>query len=123
MLARAARALSFPANFTLIAAMNPCPCGYFGDPRRACSCAPRTIGWQNRFDGRPQARGGGETGLVPKQVQGAQPIPGFGEALQRILQGRRELAIGNMTVGDERIIGGWHSSSRTAERDSFVVQR
>ncbi|HKG28159.1 MAG TPA: ATP-binding protein [Thermomicrobiales bacterium] len=36
--------LSFPANFTLIAAMNPCPCGYFGDPRRACTCAPGAIG-------------------------------------------------------------------------------
>ncbi len=43
-LARAVGTLSFPSNFTLIAAMNPCPCGYFGDPRRACSCAPGAIG-------------------------------------------------------------------------------
>ena len=43
-LARAAGTLTFPANFTLVAAMNPCPCGYFGDPRRACSCAPGAIG-------------------------------------------------------------------------------
>ena len=42
-LARAAGTLTFPANFTLIAAMNPCPCGYSGDPRRACSCAPGAI--------------------------------------------------------------------------------
>jgi magnesium chelatase family protein len=42
-LARAAGTHTFPANFTLIAAMNPCPCGYYGDPRRACSCAPGAI--------------------------------------------------------------------------------
>src|SRR5829696_9674562 len=43
-LARAAGTLTFPANFTLIAATNPCPYGYYGDPRRACSCAPGAIG-------------------------------------------------------------------------------
>ncbi len=38
-LARAATTLSFPARFMLAAAMNPCPCGYHGDPLRTCSCA------------------------------------------------------------------------------------
>lgn len=42
-LARAAGTLSFPSNFTLIAAMNPCPCGYHGDPQRACSCAASAV--------------------------------------------------------------------------------
>jgi predicted ATPase with chaperone activity len=51
-LARAAGTLTFPANFTLIAAMNPCPCGYYGDPRRACSCAPGAISrYQKRING------------------------------------------------------------------------
>jgi magnesium chelatase family protein len=39
-IARAARAAVFPARFMLIGAMNPCPCGYLGDPARACRCSP-----------------------------------------------------------------------------------
>jgi magnesium chelatase family protein len=51
-LARAAGTLSFPSNFTLIAAMNPCPCGYHGDPRRACSCAASAVSrYQKRISG------------------------------------------------------------------------
>jgi magnesium chelatase family protein len=37
-LARAQMTLSFPAKFMLIAAMNPCPCGFYGDPTRECRC-------------------------------------------------------------------------------------
>jgi magnesium chelatase family protein len=33
----------FPANVLLVAAMNPCPCGYFGDPTRECRCTPAII--------------------------------------------------------------------------------
>jgi len=38
-LSRAAVSLTFPARFMLAAAMNPCPCGYFGDPAHSCRCA------------------------------------------------------------------------------------
>ncbi len=40
---RAAAALSFPARIMLVAAMNPCPCGYATDARRPCTCTPRQI--------------------------------------------------------------------------------
>ena len=42
-LSRAALSLSFPAQFMLVAAMNPCPCGYLGDPFHACRCAPPEV--------------------------------------------------------------------------------
>ena len=40
---RASVTLSFPARFMLIAAMNPCPCGFLSDPRRDCTCTPLLI--------------------------------------------------------------------------------
>ena len=51
-IARAARTVSFPARFVLVAAMNPCPCGYRGDPRRACRCTPVQVSkYRNRLSG------------------------------------------------------------------------
>ena len=41
--ARAARAVSYPAAFLMIAAMNPCPCGFEGDARNQCICSPERI--------------------------------------------------------------------------------
>ena len=40
---RAQIAIAYPANFTLVAAMNPCPCGYLSDTRRTCTCSPAAI--------------------------------------------------------------------------------
>ncbi|HNK31461.1 MAG TPA: YifB family Mg chelatase-like AAA ATPase [Plasticicumulans sp.] len=42
-IARAARSADYPARFQLIAAMNPCPCGYLGDAERSCSCSPEQV--------------------------------------------------------------------------------
>ncbi len=42
-ISRAARQAEFPAAFQLVAAMNPCPCGYFGDASGRCACTPETI--------------------------------------------------------------------------------
>ncbi len=42
-IARASMSLTFPARFTLAAAMNPCPCGFFNDPSRQCTCTPPMI--------------------------------------------------------------------------------
>lgn len=43
LISRAARQAEFPARFQLVAAMNPCPCGYYGHPRTACHCTPDQV--------------------------------------------------------------------------------
>jgi magnesium chelatase family protein len=49
---RAARSAVFPARFTLVAAMNGCPCGLSGDPQRVCRCTPNQIArYQDRLSG------------------------------------------------------------------------
>ena len=42
-ISRAAGSIAYPAAFMLIAAANPCPCGYLGDPKKECKCSPRMI--------------------------------------------------------------------------------
>ena len=39
-ISRAKATFSYPASFMLVAAMNPCPCGYYNDPNRECTCPP-----------------------------------------------------------------------------------
>lgn len=51
-ISRASGSMSFPANFQLIAAMNPCPCGYYGDPVKPCTCSNSTVTkYQKRISG------------------------------------------------------------------------
>ncbi len=51
-IARAKRGLIFPAKFALVAAMNPCPCGYYGDSQQACTCSVyEIIRYQKKISG------------------------------------------------------------------------
>lgn len=43
-IARVQQAVSFPANFLLVAALNPCPCGYWGDKKKECTCSGQQVG-------------------------------------------------------------------------------
>jgi magnesium chelatase family protein len=51
-ISRAQGSLTFPANFMLVAAMNPCPCGYYGDSQKECTCSNAVITrYQSRISG------------------------------------------------------------------------
>jgi magnesium chelatase family protein len=98
VLSRAAATVCFPARFTLVGAMNPCPCGYAGDPTRACRCALADV---QRYRGRLS---GPLADRIDMHVTvGAVPIaqfappargPGTGEAVESsaVVRSRVELA-------------------------------
>jgi magnesium chelatase family protein len=51
-ISRAQGSITFPANFMLVGAMNPCPCGYYGDPFRQCTCPTSLVSrYQKRISG------------------------------------------------------------------------
>jgi len=51
-ISRAQGSVTFPASFMLVGAMNPCPCGYYGDPFRQCTCSPGLVSrYQRRISG------------------------------------------------------------------------
>lgn len=51
-ISRAQGSVTFPANFMLVAAMNPCPCGYYGDPVKECTCSSTMVfRYQKRISG------------------------------------------------------------------------
>ena len=51
-IARAAHSMEFPARFQLVAAMNPCPCGFWGSTQRACRCTPDQVArYQSKLSG------------------------------------------------------------------------
>ena len=111
---RASVTLTYPARFMLIAAMNPCPCGYFSDPRHECTCSPPAVqryrarisgplldrldihievpavGYEDLTD----RRGGESSGAIRERVE-----------LARTLQARR------FSEQDDRFCNG-HMSSR-----------
>ena len=73
-IARAARTAIFPARFVLVGAMNPCPCGFAGDPRRECRCTPQQIArYRHRLSGplRDRLDLTVEVPAVPPEVLGA----------------------------------------------------
>ena len=51
-ISRAQGTVTFPANFMLVCAMNPCPCGFYGDPTKDCTCSETTVSrYQKRISG------------------------------------------------------------------------
>ena len=112
-ISRAARSAEFPARFQLVAAMNPCPCGWAGDPSGRCLCSPEVIRrYRGRISGplldridlhvevprlppaelRPDAAEGEATEIVHARVQRAR-------ALQHARAGKPNARLGQAETG------------------------
>lgn len=64
--ARAKYSVEYPANFMLVASMNPCPCGYYNDPSRKCVCTPAQVQrYLNRISGPLMDRIDLQTEIIP----------------------------------------------------------
>ena len=95
-ISRALSSNSFPANFMLIAALNPCPCGYRGDSRRNCHCTPPQIErYMSKISGPLLDRIDIhiEVPAVPfRELSGGQPGTSSGEIREQVVTARRTQA-------------------------------
>ncbi len=88
---RADGAVTLPARFALLAAMNPCPCGFLGHPRRVCTCSPATVG---RYLGRVSGPLLDRMDLVvpvvapPRSIDRHAPAESSAEVRARVVQAR-----------------------------------
>jgi magnesium chelatase family protein len=91
-LVRARDRVRFPARFTLVAAMNPCPCGHLGDPRRDCLCDPGQVArYRSRISGPLQDRIDLHLEVPAisfRELDGEEPGESSAEVLRRVLEAR-----------------------------------
>jgi magnesium chelatase family protein len=91
-ISRAAGTMTFPAEFILIAAMNPCPCGFHGDPQRECRCSSVQIErYRNRISGPLLDRIDIHVeapAVAFKELSGGGSAESSSSILQRVLQAR-----------------------------------
>src|SRR5687768_14159839 len=93
-ISRSARTSSFPARFMFVAAMNPCPCGFLGDRRRACRCSDPQV---QRYAGRI-------SGPLRDRIDLVVEVPAIGSSIRddRPLNGRETSAAIRQRVVDAR---------------------
>jgi len=103
--ARARERVRFPARFTLAAAMNPCPCGHLGDPRRPCTCDPtRVERYRSRISGPLRDRIDLHLEVAPvpfEDLRGAEAGEASSVVRERVIDARQRQA--KRFQGDRRV--------------------
>lgn len=120
--------LVFPAKFTLVAAMNPCPCGYYGDPEKACKCsAYEVIKYQKRISGPLLDRidlqikvGRVKMGDLRNEKQGELKNEILKEEVERARAAQRKRFNSNSSRSNGLAVSKTNSEMTSRETDRFV---
>ncbi len=90
---RARYSVEYPANFTLVASMNPCPCGYYNHPTKECTCAPGMVHrYMNRISGPLMDRIDLHIEVTPVSIQemaSAEPGETSATIRERVIRARK----------------------------------
>jgi len=117
-ISRAQGSLTFPANFQMIAAMNPCPCGYYGDPVKPCTCATGMVTkYQKRISGPLLDRIDIhiEVPRVDYDKLSDQRLGEPSQAIQERVERAREIQRNRFSVGAKHSQGEKSRAGRTAD--------
>ena len=129
VIARAAGSVRFPARFTLVGAMNPCPCGFAGDPGGRCVCAHNdVVRYRSRLSGPLADRIDLHVpvGSVPVRLfQSGGARESSAAVRERVsaarLRQRQRYAALDSTLSNGRISGRWLESHTTVESEARAV--
>jgi magnesium chelatase family protein len=115
-ISRAAMSLTFPARFMLIAAMNPCPCGYFNDRSRECHCTPPMIQrYVSKISGPLLDRIDIHIDVPAvnyKELRGAGPVPEASAQIRQRVMRARDTQLNRFASAGERIFCNAQMGSR-----------
>jgi magnesium chelatase family protein len=113
-ISRARVTIEYPASFMLVAAMNPCPCGYYNHPEKACVCSPGTVKkYLNRISGPLMDRIDLHVEVIPVLVKELTDIP-KGESSKTI----RERVIKARKIQQERFKGtAIHNNAQMSRKE------
>ncbi len=91
-IARARYAVDYPSNFTLVASMNPCPCGYYNHPDKECTCSPAAVHrYMGRISGPLMDRIDLHVEVTPvkrEEISSATPAESSAEVRSRVIKAR-----------------------------------
>lgn len=123
MISRAALQAEFPARFQLVAAMNPCPCGYQGDPSGRCSCTPDQIKrYRDRVSGPLLDRIDLQVEVPRQSLKGRSPGESSEQVRERVVEARA-IQSGRGCINARLGVDGIRAHCELGEREARLLEQ